>query len=433
MADDLIPHKTWISRTEVSMQRRSAELKALDQLLADYEARGGGDLRWRVGQALQAWKATHGNGDEWRKSSRNRNGAVDDLTRALAAKHTLSEADEAALAAVAEANKAFLGALFAERRVVLSARALTAYQGLDLAHDLDRLVAQARSGDSGTSVLMGEAHGLIQSLLGDVWHLGELQVLVAQVLGRGTSELASSIAPGLGLIKSASMTMYHSVMLMANARKVIRLEAAEPAIAPGDPAAALLAVQELAKRETAHSAARLASYAAETGGKLIGTFVDGGTATAVVAGTAATIARMLVTLNAIRIDVLEMRAANELLEKPDTLDATLFAKNPLLGCYFLACADTSTIVNFMFKDLGKPGFQYEVEKACKDHLDATVKIANHLVYDHRMKLSGRQLPKMSVMRGDDKDQIAVRDPGTVMQIKAAATNRVRGRDGGFFK
>ena len=27
-------------------------------------------------------------------------------------------------------------------------------------------------------------------------------------------------------------------------------------------------------------------------------------------------------------------------------------------------------------------------------------IANHLIYDHRMKLSGRQLPKLSVMRSD---------------------------------
>lgn len=433
MADDLISHKTWISRTEVSMQRRSPELKALDQLLLDYEARGGGDLRWRVEQALQAWKAAHGAGDEWRKSSRNRNGAFDDLTRALATKHTLSEADEAALEAIAEANKSFLQALFAERRVVLSARALTAYQGLDLAHDLDRLVAQARGGESGTHWLMREAHGLVQSLLGDVWHMEELQLLVGQVLGRSASDLASAIAPGLGLVKSASMTMYHSIMLAANARKVVQLEAAEPAIAAGDPAAALLAVQELAKRETAHSAGRMASYAAETGGKLVGTFIDGGTATAAVVGAAATITRMVITLNAIRVDVLEMRAANQLLAKPDTLDATLFAKSPLLGCYFLVCADTSTIVNFMFRNLGKPGFQYEVEKACKDHLDTTLKIASHLVYEHRMKLSGRQLPKMSVLRGDGQDQIAVREPGTLMHLKAATANRVRGRDKGFYK
>ncbi len=433
MADDLISHKTWISRTEVSMQRRSPELKALDQLLLDYEARGGGDLRWRVEQALKAWKEAEGAGDEWRKSSRNRNGAFDDLTRALAGRQALSEADEAALEVIADARKAFLKALFEERRVVLSAKALTAYQGVDIANDIDRLVAQARRGESGGSWLMGEAHGLIQSVLGDVWHLEELQMLVGQVLRRSTQDLASSIAPGLGLIKSASMTLYHSIMLAANMRKVYQLESAEPALASGDPTAALLAVQELAKRETAHSAGRMASYAAETGGKLVGTFVDGGTATAAVAGAAATISRMLITLNAMRVDVLEMRAANRLLAQVDALDATLFAKSPLLGCYFLVCADTSTIVNFMFKDLGKPGFKYEVEKACKDHLATTLTIASHLVYDHRMKLSGRQLPKMSVMRSDKQDQIAVRDPSTVMHVKAAAMNRVRGRDKGFYK
>ena len=121
MTTDLIPLKTWLARTQVTMSTRSAELKTLDRSLADYEAHGGGAFRWRVSQALDAWKLAQGGGDAWKKSARNQNGAFNDLTRALAPPREMTEkerrAEQDALDALKNERITFIHDLFQGRRV----------------------------------------------------------------------------------------------------------------------------------------------------------------------------------------------------------------------------------------------------------------------------------------------------------------------------
>ncbi len=84
MASDLLSQKDWLKRTSVIGKIRSRELKEVDKALAHYEQFGGGDARWRVGQALDAWKRSKGPGDEWKRSDRNRREqAVEHLTALL--------------------------------------------------------------------------------------------------------------------------------------------------------------------------------------------------------------------------------------------------------------------------------------------------------------------------------------------------------------
>jgi hypothetical protein len=78
---NLIPYDTWIKRTAVLGRFRSTELKALDQALKAYEDAPSEQALKLLIDRLDAWKATQGQGDAWKKSSRNRDGQqVEKLT-----------------------------------------------------------------------------------------------------------------------------------------------------------------------------------------------------------------------------------------------------------------------------------------------------------------------------------------------------------------
>lgn len=434
MPNDLIRYEVWMERTSVTGRRRGKELKELDEELQRYERFGGGQARWSVGKCLQAWKDSVGPGDAWKRHKRNQNGAFDDLTKALEGFHHSPEQREAILF-VKDQQKLFIKTLFEGRKVSLSAKGATAYQVANAGktiYDVTQYARGVRSGSGIMSEASRAAWELIRNTLGDVWDLPELAEVVLEVLGESLADLVKSITPAVGFVVSASKTAYYGLKTVSLAKDVYTLSGSEVGFMPGDPQEAFEAVQVLVKRELKKTSARLGVSAAETAAKGAGLFADAGTGTTTAVGVAASIARLLITLNALRIDCLEMRAANQILKDPVKIDNRLFHKNPLLGCYFLVCADTSTIVNFLFEDVGRPGFQYEVEKALKKHLDPTLKIASHLLYEHRMMLTGGSLAKLSVVKGAS-NQIAVRAPTTMHQVKANVVNSLRRRDRGFYK
>ncbi len=80
---DLIEYSKWLARTSVMGKFRSADLKAVDKALENYEKHGG-TLAF-LKQALDTWKvkATKEHGD-WKKSPRNAKGAITELTEKMA-------------------------------------------------------------------------------------------------------------------------------------------------------------------------------------------------------------------------------------------------------------------------------------------------------------------------------------------------------------
>ena len=308
----------------------------------------------------------------------------------------------------------------------------TAYEHAGAARDVESLAAQGRRSGSVRDAALAEAHKLVSGLFSDVMHLPEFKELLHKVLGHTLPDLISAIAPGVGLVAAASETAYNALLTGLNARRVVRIRHANAGFAAGDPSAAFLALQSMVKDELAESAKVTATYAAETAAKAGGVFLDGGTVTTMVVGISATIARLYITLEALRQDVLQMNAVNSILKNPDAIDSSVFTQCPLLGCYFLACATKSTLVNLLFDDLGKPGFQYDVEQACKNHLEPTQTEATHLILNHRMMLSGGALPMLSVARqGAGRNEIAMRNPSTLAAIKASISNKLKGRSGGY--
>ena len=75
----VIDYDTWMRDTASFGRARSAELKAVDAAFMARLKLGTGDSLTALTNALNTWKATHGPGDGWKKSSRNSKRAVDRL------------------------------------------------------------------------------------------------------------------------------------------------------------------------------------------------------------------------------------------------------------------------------------------------------------------------------------------------------------------
>lgn len=437
MPNDLIPHKEWMKRTAVVGRRRGKLLKALDASLESYDFRGGSAIHWRIEQDLEAWQKSQGPGDKWKKSRRNQNKAFEDLHQLLHGNRANSQEREAYLI-LSQHRKDFIRELFKDRKLILSGKLSTAASTGLATNSIYNLSSLGKDSKGGLVHKAGQQAGkaakeLVKNALGELFDDPEMAILISNLLGTTLSGLIKAITPGVGLVYSSSMTAYHGLVTYSKTKQVVGMHGAGIAFNEGDPKQAFQAVQSMAKRELQYSTIRLGSYTAETTTKALGIFADGGTVSTTVAGTAGMIARLLCTLKSLKEDFLEKRAANKALVKPELITNKIFSTNPLLGCYFVACATDSVLLNFMFNEKMKlPSTRGKIEKYAINHLKPTQRAATHCILNHRFALSGGQLPKLSVMGGGET-QIAIRSPATYQHITAKAMNTFKGRDGGFHK
>jgi hypothetical protein len=429
MANDLISHKEWMKRTALIGRRRSPLLKELDENLEIYDKYGGSAVRWKVGQALEAWQKDKQPRD-WKSSSRNKNNrAFEDLAKLL--NNKVNQGDAEAYKALEEHSQDFIKTLFEKRKVELSGKLITGYESAASVYDTYTLTSRAVK----TASNMADkafTEDLFLSALGEAYTDPGMSELIAEIFGETLGELVKSMTPGVGLIKSASMTVWSSLKVYSQAKLGVNMRGAHVAFNPGDPEAAFLAVQVLTKQELAKSSYMLVTHGTEAGFKTSGIFFDGATASTAIAGTVGTLTRLIYTLKCLRQDWKEKKEANILLADPSTITHDLFNKNPLLGCYFIACATDSVLLNFMFgKNMALPSFMDRIEKSVKQHLEPTRKAATHCIFNHRMQLSGGNLPKLSVQGG--KGQIVVRNPATYQHITSSVMNFLKRRPTGYYK
>lgn len=206
--------------------------------------------------------------------------------------------------------------------------------------------------------------------------------------GEAMAELVAEVTPVLGVLYSGGKLAKAAKTVAEDGYHLYKSGGYKQGFLRGDPYAAAEAVQDIIRRDLARHSVKLARQATATGMKIAGLFADMGTATTVGVGVANTLAGLGLELASLGIDVKELRAGNKRLATPDALDLTVFSECPVLGCYLITCADTSSVANFFVADIGLPGWMDKVEAMKKKQMDPMLKIATKAIESSRMQLEG---------------------------------------------
>lgn len=201
-------------------------------------------------------------------------------------------------------------------------------------------------------------------------------------------ELVSEVTPFVGIASSGIKAIKAGKAVADDGKKLYKSKDYKKGFRLGDPLAAAEAVQTIIKRDMAKDSVNLARHSAVTGAKVAGLFLDLGTATTAGLGLGNAVAGLGLELFTLGIEIKEMRAGNARLANPASLDLTVFSECPILGCYLLTCADTSTVANMFIADIGLPGWMDKVEALKKKKMDPLLKIAAKDIQKSRLQLTG---------------------------------------------
>lgn len=232
---------------------------------------------------------------------------------------------------------------------------------------------------------MQEAFQDFMAECADVQNIGDV---IAVIGSEAMQELVAEVTPVLGALYSVFKTGKAAKTVVQDGMNLYRSGEYKKGFLRGDPYAAAEAVQTIIQRDLAKHSVKLARQATATGMKIAGLFADMGTATTVGVGVANTLAGIGLELVSLGVDIKDMRAGNKRLYKPDSLDLTVFEDCPILGCYLITCADTSSVANFFVADIGLPGWMDRVEQMKKKQMDPLLKIATKNIESSRLQLEG---------------------------------------------
>ncbi len=219
-----------------------------------------------------------------------------------------------------------------------------------------------------------------------------LQALGAEVI----PSLISEITPFIGVLTSSYQSVKSWRAVVANARDLYKADYYLEGVLPGDPSAAAEAVILVIKRFLAANTADATRNTASAAAKIAGLFADLGTATTAAIGMTSALAKLIQELAILGRDYMEMKAGNAILKNPATLDMNVFKVCPTLGCYLIACSDTSMVLNCFVADIGLPGWMTKVETMKKLQLDPLIKNATKAIVTSHLSLEGLKATKGAV-------------------------------------
>lgn len=212
--------------------------------------------------------------------------------------------------------------------------------------------------------------------------------IVEAVTGEVFSNLVAEITPVLGVATSSVKLLKAGKLVAEDGYNLYKSTGYKQGFRAGDPYAAAEAIQLIIQRDLARHSVQLGQQSVATGAKIAGLFADLGTATTAGIGLANALASLGLELYGLGLDIKDMRAGNKRLATPDTLDLTVFNHCPILGCYLLTCADTSSVANMFVADIGLPGWMDRVEAMKKKQMDPMLKIATKNISSSRLQLEG---------------------------------------------
>ena len=201
------------------------------------------------------------------------------------------------------------------------------------------------------------------------------------------------VTPLIGILTSGYNSCKNWYAVIQGVHTLYKYDDYRLTVLPGDPQAAVDAIQEIIQRNLARDTVNASRNTAAFGTKIAGLFADFGTATTTAIGIANSVASIAMTLCSIGMDIKEMIDANKILEDPSQLDLNVFKASSLLGCYLLTCSDTSSVINISLAEIGTPGWMDKVEKLKKKGFDKLIKLAKKEIKSSRLHLDGLKSDK----------------------------------------
>lgn len=244
-------------------------------------------------------------------------------------------------------------------------------------------------GDQTTKV--AQAPGIKQAVEAFVRECADVENIADIAAAIGTEalvDLMAEITPVIGILWSGKKLAQATKAVVEDGYALYKHSYYRGGFRMGDPLAAADAIKTIIERDLTRHSIDLARAATATGAKIAGLFADMGTATTAGIGLANALAGLGLQLFALGLDIKDMRAGNRRLLAPDTLDGTIFGESPILGCYLLTCADTSSVINLFIADIGLPGWMDKVEKLKKDKMDPLLKISKAAIKTSNLQLDG---------------------------------------------
>lgn len=211
-----------------------------------------------------------------------------------------------------------------------------------------------------------------------------IEALTSAVL----ADIIAEVVPVVGVLVSGGKLVKAGKTVVEDGYNLYQCRNYRQGFLPGDPVAAADAVKLLIQRDLGKHSVQLAQQTTATGAKIAGLFADMGTGTTAAIGLANALASLGLELFFLGLTIKDMRAGNRRLATPETLDLSVFEDCPILGCYLLTCADTSSVANFFVADIGLPGWMDKVEKVKKTQMDPLLKIARKNINGSRIQLEG---------------------------------------------
>ena len=396
---DIPTHKDWISRTKVTLRRRSDELVAIDEAILAYEQSPSTANKKAIKRAFARWRFEKSlAGDDWRKSIRNNKRAVTDLGRALQDidGRRLSKLEREAMEWVAVQQAKELETIFSihnglqwKPSTLMGMMNTAQSNWQSFKHGAPLAVSYVKQGAGGVKTAKNIGDGIDRfrqmgkaasnaKVGGDmVTKYNKLREMIQELcpgadpnkvfaaLGLAQPEkFITDLAPFVGAISSGFGAAKAWIDVARAAYRKHSTEAAGWTIAAGDPEAALQALIEMITRERNSLARQAGVKTGAFGGKLAGGFLDAGVVSGPVVGALETLAMIFNTIYEYVCDHRELQAAKIPLEAK-AYDFRLFETCPLLGCYFLVVVDHSTIINFAVGEWGTDNWMFDVERMMK--------------------------------------------------------------------
>ncbi|MFO0814738.1 MAG: hypothetical protein U0796_16085 [Gemmatales bacterium] len=438
----VMQYETWMQLTEVRFKIRSKQLRCVDKALKTYHQSKSDQNLKKLKLALHQWKMYKGYDGAaampaWKTSERNKQKAIEILDgqlfnvpdlKASSVLADLAElpfygleiwAEDQAKLAIKQAREEALVSLFKDRKMVMRKGGLlsTAYF---MKKKIDKANAEAGKAASAASAavtgpIREQAMKLVRELIQDILSEFPLDVIqealkmLNDLIPNFIGEIAGAVAPYLSVATSGAKAIKNTAVAIKKEYDWVKAGEHLDAFGKGDPFAAAEAIRRMIERDR-NQAGRLAGiYGVDATVKAAAIIADAAaygapTVSAVVTplqGLATAMAVLSLQIFLVGRDYYEKHKANKILSNANEIEISpkLFEAHPLTGCYFVACTNTSDIINFLAEDIGALGWKLDVENMVKKHIHPMQTTAREYIVDARFEIEGLDLSKGNVDPG----------------------------------